>query len=116
MMRFGKYSILFLSILVYLPAYPRRPQPSPPQQSLASTSNSYPNSAEGLRHCLTNILATAKNADQNELAALLKHMEIPDYANWFNKTYGKQLGGDSAELYRMNVDYDEVKLAAVLKQ
>jgi TonB family protein len=62
------------------------------------------------------MLAVARTGDRDQLAAAIKDMEIPDFAKWFNKTYGKPKGRDSAELYRMNVDYDEYKFADSLIQ
>jgi hypothetical protein len=116
MKHLSKYSVAFfvLSVLAASSAYPRQAQTPPPAQ--AQRSAEYPDTPKGLQQCLTGILAVAKSGDKTNLAALLKDMEIPNFANWFNRTYGKQKGRDSAELYRMNVDYDEVKLAQVLAQ
>jgi hypothetical protein len=85
-------------------------------QSAGKPGLAYPDSAAGLQRCLTDVLAASKAGDSTEVAALLKDMEIPNFAKWFNKSYGKQVGNDSAELYRMNVDSNEVKLAAVFMQ
>jgi len=77
----------------------------------------YPNTADGLRQRLADLLTTAKTVDQTALAALLKSdLEIPNFPAWFNKTYGKNDGKDFAEGYRMNVDYDEFRFAGLLKQ
>ena len=106
--RLSKLS-LYIVVLALIPAGICRAQ--------EKAAAAYPNSADGLRQRLSDLLVTAKTMDQTALAALLKNeMEIPNFPAWFNKTYGKSDGKDFAEGYRMNVDYDEFRFAGLLKQ
>lgn len=102
MNRLRTYSLaLVVSMLISLPV-------------LSQTPAAYANTPVGLQQCLTEILTVAKRGDHDNLAARIKDMEIPDFAKWFDKTYGKSKGKDSAELYRMNVDSAEYKFANYL--
>jgi hypothetical protein len=103
------YALLAFSVLVAMPVYSRQTQPSPAPRSQPSVA--YPDTPDGLRRCLTDVLAVAKSGDRDRLAALIQGMEIPNFAKWFDKMYGKSRGKDSAELYRMSVDHNEYKFA-----
>ena len=62
---------------------------------MASPSNageSYPNTADGMHSLLTDLLATAKDDDQGKVWSKIAEMEIPDYENWFARTYGQEKG------------------------
>ena len=53
----------------------------------AVTQAAYPDTADGLRHLLQDVLAAAKSGDKQKVAAFVEDMEIPNYQAWFYKTY-----------------------------
>lgn len=73
-----------------------------PSGSLAPSSI-YPDSTEGLRNLLQDILAAAKTDDRQKLLSLVNQMEIPNYEAWFAKTYGNERGERWAGIYGRNL-------------
>jgi TonB family protein len=67
----------------------------------------YPDSAEGLRNLLQDVLAAAKAGDRPKLLSLVNQMEIPNYEAWFTKTYGLERGESVAGFYGGNLDRNE---------
>lgn len=51
------------------------------------TGTEYPNTEEGLRLFLEDIRSAAMRNEKQKVANLVKQTEIPDYQNWFRKTY-----------------------------
>jgi TonB family protein len=76
----------------------------------------YPNSAEGLRQFLQDCLAAAKSGDKDNLAALVKDMEIPNYEAWFTSTFGQEKGETWAGPYGAELDTNEIAMQEFLKQ
>lgn len=77
---------------------------------MASPSNageSYPNTADGLHSLLTDLLATAKDDDQGKVWSKIAEMEIPDYENWFARTYGQEKGQALASGYGKSLKLTE---------
>jgi TonB family protein len=72
-----------------------------PSQLLAQTNTiyAYPNSTEGLRKLLNDVLLSAKGGDQKKLRAQIVDMEIPDYENWFIHMFGPDKGASWAGPY-----------------
>jgi hypothetical protein len=58
--------------------------------SLSSAST--PNTADGWHSLLTDLLAVAKGDDEGKFWSKIAEMEIPDYENWFTRTYGREKG------------------------
>jgi TonB family protein len=87
-----KYTFIFVifSLLPSRVAYPQQmPQRSLPQ---ARATQTYEETADGLRLLLQDVLSAAKAGDQARLSAFVKDMEIPDYASWFIKAFGQDQG------------------------
>ena len=88
------------------PAGVPAPTSAPAQQAVTTP---YPNSAEGLRTLLNDLLTVAKNGDGNKLDVLIKQTEFPDYRQWFLHTYSPDpdAADDWATAYRDNVGRNE---------
>ena len=71
----------------------------PPASRTSVSSPAYEESAGGLRLLLLDVLAEAKNGNNEKAAAFVNDMEIPNYADWFTRTYGAGKGKSSAASY-----------------
>lgn len=84
---FGQ-SILVLLALSFSVVCPlgaqERSVPSPTQAASAST---YPNTPEGLRQLLGEMLVAAKSGETEKLAGFVKDMEIPNCVEWHRKMF-----------------------------
>jgi TonB family protein len=70
-----------------------------PNTMQSSTAESYPNTADGLRLLLNDLLLAAKNDDQTKLSSLIAQIEIPNYEKWFTLTFGQERGEGLANMY-----------------
>jgi TonB family protein len=104
---------LVLSVLA-LPIYGSAQGPIAPSRPLKDTDGNFQNSAEGLRWQLQDILNSAKNPKSSRLNALVEETEIPDYADWFVRMFGREKGEIWARAYRQNVSENEKQLAAAM--
>lgn len=52
-----------------------------------TTPIKYTNSADGLRSFLSDLLAAAKSGHRDQVDAMVKQTEIPDYRNWYCSMY-----------------------------
>jgi TonB family protein len=57
---------------------------------------SYPNTPEGLEKLMKDVLKLEKQNNQQELAAYLKSMTLPDADNWFKSVFGETRGANFA--------------------
>jgi len=80
------------------------------ERKTAAPATKYPDSADGLKLFLRDALAAAKPAGNWRLAAFVEDMEIPDYAEWFPKTFGKGMGDPWSESYGNALDFLGVQL------
>ena len=74
---------------------------APPSVSSESAREDQ-DSADGLRFRLQDLLDAAKDQDRAKLKSLIKQMEIPDYAAWFEKILGEEDGKLASDNYRGN--------------
>lgn len=58
-----------------------------PVPSSLTAETQYPNTKDGLRTFLEDIRSAAMRNEEQKIADLVKQTEIPDYQNWFHKTY-----------------------------
>src|ERR1700684_3895937 len=58
----------------------------------SAAGESYPHTADGLHSLLTDLLAVAKGDDEGKVWSKVAEMEIPNYENWFARTYGQEQG------------------------
>jgi TonB family protein len=90
--------------------------PIAPPSAPVESAGAYPNSSDGLRSQLLDILAAAKDHDHSKLESLIKKMQIPNYEDWFTGTYGEVRGERLASEYARNLANLESDLQAVFKQ
>lgn len=75
-----------VALLLLLSASPMA-IPSQGQSNSAPTSETYANTAEGLKQSLSDMRAAAKEGNGERLAALVKGTEIPNCDAWLHKMY-----------------------------
>jgi TonB family protein len=73
----------------------------------SSAVNSQSNTARDLRAILSDLLVAAKNDDQGKIWSKIAELEIPDYENWFRRTYGQEKGQALATEYGKNLKPNE---------
>jgi len=73
----------------------------------STAAESYPNTADGLHSLLTDSLAVAKGDDEGKVSLKIAEMEIPDYENWFTRTYGQEKGQALADAYGKSLTLSE---------
>jgi len=86
------------------------------ERKTAARPPKYSDSADGLKLFLQDVLAAAKSAGKPKLAAFVEDMEIPDYAEWFPKTFGKGMGDSWSKGYGDDLDFLDVQLQALFIQ
>jgi TonB family protein len=84
---------------------PIAPRPSP-----STSVREYPNSPEGLRWQLQDILNAARDHNRSRLESLVKQTEIPNYKEWFTGTFGREKGDIWAEAYERYLGQGEKDL------
>jgi TonB family protein len=67
----------------------------------------YPNSQDGLRWQLQDILNAARDHSHSRLESLIKQTEIPNYKEWFARTFGREKGDSWAGAYETNLSENE---------
>jgi TonB family protein len=95
--------LLRIFVLVLIPALfplfacaqgPIAPHPAPAESARVDQDSS-----DGLQLRLQDLLNAAKDHDVPKLRLLIKQIEIPDYREWFTKTFGEDIGERMAEKY-----------------
>ena len=108
-----RHLVLPLLILLSAPVHAQttaQTAAKPTERKTAARPPKYPDSADGLKLFLQDVLAAAKPAGNPKLAAFVEDMEIPDYAEWFPKTFGKGMGDSWSESYGDALDFLGVQL------
>ena len=100
--------LLFVSAAVHAQTTPKAPA-----QKTAAQPAKYPDSADGLKLLLQDVLASAKLGGNPKLAAFVDDMQIPDYQNWFPKVLGKGTGDAWSKNYESTLDFMSVHLQAL---
>jgi len=98
------FSILLVSVVLLGGTSQAAAQKTPPPPS---TAEFYPNTADSLHSLLADLLTAAKSDSQEKLSSKIAEMEIPDYENWFTRTYGKEKGPASASAYGKSLKLSE---------
>jgi len=69
---------------------------------------SYPNTTDGLRQLLLELLRLARTDDQAKLRIEITGMEIPDYENWFAHAFGQEKGQKLGDRYEESLKAEEL--------
>jgi hypothetical protein len=73
-----------------------------PTSNATPQSTVYPESAEGLKSLITNILVAIKSGDAQGNSQLLATLAIPNHREWFQKSFG------ATEALRLEAKYVEL--------
>lgn len=92
----------------------QEPRGSDPQQVV--TAPGYRGSTDGLRRMLDDAISAVNDGNGEKLAALVKEMEIPNYEEWFTKTFGPEKGESWAGPYGDELDENEQAMQELLKR
>ena len=76
----------------------------------------YPETADGLKQMIEEILAATKEKDTRKVDKLVARMILPDHEAWFRKTFGDKLGGGLGADYGGNVGRMKKELPAFFKK
>jgi hypothetical protein len=72
-------------------------------------AESYSDTADGLHRMLSDLLQTAKNDDQSKLRSQIAELAIPDYKNWFPRTFGPENGAKLESMYEKSLPTSELQ-------
>jgi TonB family protein len=109
---------IFVSLLIpaLLSLFARAQGSIAPPSVPAESARVYQNSPDGLRLQLQDILAVAREHNVSKLESLIEQMEIPNYGEWFAKTYGEEKGERMAGAYGRNLANGESDLQAMFTE
>ena len=87
----------------------------PAAEATTVAAGPYPDTPEGLRQLLTDVLAAAKDGDRDTVTEFVRDMDIPNYEKWFAATFGEDRGESWAGPYGDNLDHmDEAFVQSLL--
>jgi len=69
----------------------------------------YPDSAQGLKHQLKDMLDLARKRKSGQLEAMIEDFEIPDAKRWYSENFGPP-GLETADQYQKNLKMSEQQL------
>jgi TonB family protein len=78
-----------------------------PKPAQAATAEVYPNTPDGLRQLLLDLLRHASSGDQAKLQIEIAAMKIPDYKNWFVQAFGPEQGQRVGDRYGQSLEAGE---------
>lgn len=78
------------------------------------SSPAYPNSSKGLKQLLEMIMQTARNGEDDKVAAYVQEMDIPNFESWFYKTYARDKAESWIGPYRENLKTNDKTMQQVL--
>ena len=110
----------FILVLLFLPAvfpfFAGAQGPIAPPSAPVESARADQNSSDGLQLRLQDLLNAAKDRDVPKLKSLIKQMEIPNYKDWFAKTYGEEKAERLAGAYERNLGNSESDLETLFTQ
>lgn len=107
--------VLLLLILLSAPVHAQTTAKATARNT-ATRPAKYPDSADGLKLFLQDVLAAAKPAGRPKLSAFVEDMEIPDHTEWFPRKFGKEMGDSWSKSYGDALDFLNVQLQALFIQ
>ena len=78
-----------------------------------SNKVSYPESTDGLKKLMSDILEAQKSGDKDKVNSLVKGLELPDADAWFKKVFGDDKGAKITAQYKSNASQIELELARI---
>lgn len=71
----------------------------PSLRTAAGATTSYPNSVDGLRQLVSDMIAAQKSGGEQALAPYLQSLVLPNSASWFGSVFGDENGRQFAAFY-----------------
>jgi len=84
--------------------------------SALARSEVYPNSVDGLRRLLTDMVSATKNDDKSKLWAMITGLEVPSYESWFPQMFGAEAGGKLAAMYGRSVKTSGIQFGLLCEE
>lgn len=78
--------------------------------------SAYPNSTDGLRSLVSDLITATKANDAQKVSAITKDLKLPNYDAWFKKTFGSDTGAKLATEYGGRAGELEAAITAMFKQ
>lgn len=103
------YILLIACVISSSTAFP----PQPPRQQ---TSSLFPETEEGLKQFLGEILNAARDAKADRFLELTETLEIPDYGAWFREVFGDQEGAQVEATYAKAKDGIKGRMRTKLRE
>src|SRR4029077_13101436 len=72
---------------------------SPQNSARTPVTNAYPDTIDGLRELLQELVAAIQKGDTQENSRITQSLVLPDYKTWFVQVFGTTAGGGVADLY-----------------
>ncbi|MGA7796627.1 MAG: energy transducer TonB [Candidatus Acidiferrales bacterium] len=111
-----RFILVPLLLLAISPFIAGAQGPIVPPSAPAESARADQNSTDGLRLRLQDLLNAAKDRDVPKLKSLIKELEIPNYHDWFTKTFGEENGERMAENYGRNFSEGDSYLVTLFTQ
>jgi TonB family protein len=115
-MRCSKLTLVPLILLLLFPAFIHSQEAEDLSGGSAGSAHPYPNSADGLRLLLQDVLAAARDHNRPKLESFVSRMEIPDYEEWFTMTFGQEVAGSWAGPYGRGLSKNEMAFQSMFMQ
>ena len=109
-------TIVSLLFPVIVPLFAQVQGPIAPPSTPAGSDPVDQNSSDGLRMQLQSVLTAAKDNDVPKLKSLIQAFEIPDYRDWFTKTFGNENGERQTEYHSRNFADGDTYLETLFTQ
>ena len=116
MKQIRKAALMIAVVLAALARPTLAQEKNAPSASQAQVSSPYPNTADGLKQFLQDVLAAAKTGDTQKVAVFVKDMEIPNYETWFYKTFPADSAKSWVGPYGANLDRNERSMQELFAQ
>jgi TonB family protein len=103
-----RYLVVSVMAAMVCPSQTFCQQVESPRPAQAATAESYPNTPDGLRQLLLELLRLARTDDPAKLRIEITAMEIPDYENWFAHAFGQENGQKLGDKYEESLKANEL--------
>src|SRR5258708_10881 len=112
-MRFSKHTLVPLILLLLFPVCIHSQEAN---GLSGGSAGPYQNSADGLRLLLEDVVAAARDHNRPKLESLVSEMEIPNYKDWYTKSFGQEIAGSWIGPYAHDLSQNEKNFQAMFMQ
>jgi TonB family protein len=104
-----RYLVVSVVAAMFCPSQAFCQQVGSPTPAQAAAAESYPNTPDGLRQLLIELLRLAKTGDQAKLRTEIAEMEIPNFKDWFAHAFGQENGQQLGDKYEKSLKASELQ-------